>query len=815
MVKIWIDDSLIVASDLRGLFRNVHGVFRPPLDSEASGAFVCDIQLCYKKNFRVTEFTAPNNCCLFWGVEYRPMPDSSEIESALTRFPITEQQQHAAEEAYHRSGSPWDTTASVRHVLPQMLVAAGESVLIDSLRGPGLLQELHVDVDTAEFAALSDLRLRIYWDGNPTPSVDVPVPDFFGCGAGFRTVNAFQIRADLGGHFTCYLPMPFAEQAVIRLENFGSKTVHLGGGQLLYSPEAVNRHDEGYLYAQFSESKPAHWKRYHPVAHALGRGRFIGVFFALPDYPIASYLEGNPYFFVDSSEQNTVWYTGTEDYCNGGWYFRDHTFSLPFAGCTHEYSSIYRFHYLDALDFEKSLDYEHQHGVNNDFQTWYRTVGFLYKRWTPFWPSHDSLDRAEQWNIQGKGYRPGQAIDISIDTTHLRSMTAGIDGSFTADLTIPASVPSGIHRLSVNGEVRPEPIFVLSDPTVRFLNDTNPPVFRAGDSLILDGQGFIPGERVRIYVDTAEVNYLSIPTVSSLNDLHATIRLPWLPESVYRIRVRGDRGSEALTRSFQLTRTLSYEFEDLPVIYSEWTYQSSPVYLGWYPYADWSNTTGYLFYPDGPSRKIKFGFNVPVSDTFAVSMYHIIGLRYGNYDLYLDSMFVGSLHGYLDTDWSMPMRSAPLELGIHYLTAGSHDLMFRCTGHDSSAVDFLMDADNMILTPTTAYHSLKQPGDSSTDVETLPGPFARLSENPVRSDRAILRYSLGSSSPTDGATITADVFDILGRRVRSSSGLQTSQSVGSIELDCRGLANGKYFVIVHGIDGLSSSNTTLPMVLDR
>ena len=44
------------------------------------------------------------------------------------------------------------------------------------------------------------------------------------------------------------------------------------------------------------------------------------------------YLEGNERAFVDGAAQPQILGTGTEDFFDGGWYFYDQLFSLPFSG---------------------------------------------------------------------------------------------------------------------------------------------------------------------------------------------------------------------------------------------------------------------------------------------------------------------------------------------------------------------------------------------------------------------------------------------------------------------------------------------------
>ena len=57
------------------------------------------------------------------------------------------------------------------------------------------------------------LVLRMYWDGEATPSVEVPVGDFFAVGFGERRDYASLPLTETSGGYDCYWPMPFHRSA--------------------------------------------------------------------------------------------------------------------------------------------------------------------------------------------------------------------------------------------------------------------------------------------------------------------------------------------------------------------------------------------------------------------------------------------------------------------------------------------------------------------------------------------------------------------------------------------------------------------------
>ena len=67
-------------------------------------------------------------------------------------------------------------------------IKPGETALLGEIEGPGVIQHIWITVtdktSDADRFVLRDLVLRMYWDGEESPSVEVPLGDFFCCGFG-------------------------------------------------------------------------------------------------------------------------------------------------------------------------------------------------------------------------------------------------------------------------------------------------------------------------------------------------------------------------------------------------------------------------------------------------------------------------------------------------------------------------------------------------------------------------------------------------------------------------------------------------------
>lgn len=67
---------------------------------------------------------------------------------------------------------------------------------------------------------MRNLILRMFWDGQENPSVEVPLGDFFGIAHGRQRnmVTPYVGMQDAKG-FNCFIPMPFKKEVVISIEN--------------------------------------------------------------------------------------------------------------------------------------------------------------------------------------------------------------------------------------------------------------------------------------------------------------------------------------------------------------------------------------------------------------------------------------------------------------------------------------------------------------------------------------------------------------------------------------------------------------------
>jgi hypothetical protein len=246
-------------------------------------------------------------------------------------------------------------------VRPCITVEANETAALAEISGPGVIQHIWI---TAPEGVHRNCLLRMYWDGEEQPSVEVPVGDFFACGHGVRyKVNSLPVAVNPSGAFNCYWPMPFRKRARITVENQHSQA--LGGFfyQITYALGQVPE-DAACFHAQW---RRAMTKREHPehviLDGAKGKGHYVGTFLAWEQLSDGWWGEGEMKFYMDGdAEYPTICGTGTEDYFGGAWGFGD-TYSTAFLGYPFSRQeagripkhSMYRWHILDPIRFERDL----------------------------------------------------------------------------------------------------------------------------------------------------------------------------------------------------------------------------------------------------------------------------------------------------------------------------------------------------------------------------------------------------------------------------------------------------------------------------
>ncbi|HEY6764859.1 MAG TPA: DUF2961 domain-containing protein [Candidatus Sulfotelmatobacter sp.] len=112
----------------------------------------------------------------------RLLPSTVLLITAATYGQIPGMPDPTRQQTYtlHRSSSRESTgaNADARTVTP------GQTLTVLDVDGPGMVSHIWFTLDDSEPYALKRIVLRMYWDGEASPSVETPIGDFFGLGNG-------------------------------------------------------------------------------------------------------------------------------------------------------------------------------------------------------------------------------------------------------------------------------------------------------------------------------------------------------------------------------------------------------------------------------------------------------------------------------------------------------------------------------------------------------------------------------------------------------------------------------------------------------
>ena len=277
----------------------------------------------------------------------------------------------------------------------------GTTLVLADLEGAGRIVRLWLTLPLlGQRDALHNVVLRMLWDGEAEPSVEVPLGEFFGAafGAPKRVVSSFVVQE--GGAFLSRFVMPFNTAARIELRNDGRRRVRQVFFQVGYLEEPVRDEPLPTLHAQFRRKRVAAGDPAVEVLTARGTGRLVGVNVAIENRswwlkpPIShivlprgfglGLLEGWETIIVDDDVEHALVGTGAEDYFLSGFYFAGAPFCTPTHGCTHRSffsgrMAAYRFHEDDPVPFTTSLSFVFDHGLKNQMAGEYSSTAYWYQ----------------------------------------------------------------------------------------------------------------------------------------------------------------------------------------------------------------------------------------------------------------------------------------------------------------------------------------------------------------------------------------------------------------------------------------------------
>lgn len=309
-----------------------------------------------------------------------------------------------------RRSSSYDTTGANND---SWQLAPGERRAILQTDKPGCIRHIWCTLGSEEDFYPRRIVLRAFWDGEESPSIEVPIGDFFGIGHGIHKnfISApLQMSPSGGRAMNCWFPMPFGT-ARIEVTNECEQPIDL----FFYVdyeehpevPEPTRFHaqwrrenpTQGWLTERLGPGKMDSWKTpnlsdkdNYLILEAKGSGHYVGCNLNIDCFQRQGndwYGEGDDMIVIDGEPWPPRMHgTGTEDYfCMA--YCPRTEYSAPYHGLTlysgtpdwpfRGKNSMYRYHILDPIRFEKSIRVSIEHGHANKLSNDYSSTAYWYQ----------------------------------------------------------------------------------------------------------------------------------------------------------------------------------------------------------------------------------------------------------------------------------------------------------------------------------------------------------------------------------------------------------------------------------------------------
>lgn len=316
----------------------------------------------------------------------------------LSFLPLISDAQSKRSSSYDRRGGNADF----------IRIDAHETVRIADINGAGCINHIWITAMSKDIYYLRSMLLRMYWDGEPDPSVDTPLGDFFGLGHGIPT-QFISIPLSVVGTapslldsdfnkaaLNCFFPMPFAKSARVEIMNESDIPCSKFYYHVDYETWSKMPRNLGRFHAKWRRENPTQaqktdvnitGKENYTILEAQGQGHYVGCVLAIENLSTSWFGEGDDMIFIDGENfPPSLHGTGLEDYFCSAWGFPGE-YSGPYHGVSLAGDlrdstgkwTMYRFHLVDPIRFKKSIKVTIEHGHANKRSDDYSSVAYWYQ----------------------------------------------------------------------------------------------------------------------------------------------------------------------------------------------------------------------------------------------------------------------------------------------------------------------------------------------------------------------------------------------------------------------------------------------------
>jgi len=371
ILKIFIDrqKEAVLKCGFQDIVYGKVAPFLGPVVGRRAGGANLYFPIPYQKHCRVV---VENPKIMYYHVTYRTYPKGTEIESfhlplrgdELARLKeVISQLDRRGQPPWVLRGEQLDQPVDAQDTLQidpgQVVKAEAEEEGPVAICG-AWFRFLDLPQDLMEQRKmLARTIMRLYWDNETTPSVDVPIGDFFGTAPGVNAYASLPVGMEKDGTAYCYWYMPYKRAVRVEFENQGDKTVSLEVKATIercdIPPDQI-----AYFHAKWHRDYPNKTFDW-PFLECTGRGRYCGAVLTIWNPVRAWWGEGDEKFWVDGESFPSTFGTGSEDYFGYAWCGTElfqhafHNQTLCEGPGNGNYTSVNRWHIADNIPFQKSF----------------------------------------------------------------------------------------------------------------------------------------------------------------------------------------------------------------------------------------------------------------------------------------------------------------------------------------------------------------------------------------------------------------------------------------------------------------------------
>lgn len=353
--------------------------------TESQGSSILATSVPYAKGLRFTSSGQNGN---FYSM-FRRLPADAEVPHWTA-----EQTQRVAAMLAAAGKDP--TPPDVPELRGNTSLHAGAPTEVTTVTGRQELRSITFRAPYGEKVRLGNARLRIFWDGEQTPSVDAPLKFLAGDGAGvYQPAGRDLVRAlpsVIAGDGSTFLeyrlfwPMPFASSARIELQPDADITAPVTWS-VRHSPVTDPPNWLGTFHANYTDVPNPQPGRDMRFLDFRGTGKLVGTVVNFGH--VGGTLEGDPHVYLDDSRTPQISPTGTEEWGMGGDYWNSgNQTTLPLAGLPSstnnppgsdvDGAAEYRFLIADSVPFNDHIVVDWEHGGRDESTERYRATMLWY-----------------------------------------------------------------------------------------------------------------------------------------------------------------------------------------------------------------------------------------------------------------------------------------------------------------------------------------------------------------------------------------------------------------------------------------------------